>query len=212
MPIPKQSLSDYMLLILLVACICLGTPMSMMMIWRLMRRLQLPTCGVCKPARCNNDDLTRVGSNRSHRSRRGSATPSLPRLEARRRYDWLKLQLNVADLMVLVFYAFSKVIWTMTYDWRGGEMLCKLVRFMNVLSFHMCSNSVVCIGLERMIALLRPFPSTQPCIQRWIPREYIMLSTSIISSILLSLPQFWVWTVAELNPDFPDWRQCVSVW
>lgn len=153
--------------------------------------------------------MTRTGSKRSQRSRRGSATPSLPRLEARRRYDWLKLQLNVADLMVLVFYAFSKVVWTMTYDWRGGETLCKLVRFLNVMSFHMCSNSVVCIGLERMIALLRPFPSTQPCVHPWISREYIMLLASFISAILLSLPQFWVWTVAEVSPDF---AQCVTVW
>lgn len=109
---PKQSVSDYMLLILLITCICVGTPMSMMMIWRLMQRLKLPTCELCKPSRCNGGvNLIRGNSTRSHRSRRGSATPSLPRLEARRRYDWLKLQLNVADLMVLVFYAFSKVIW-----------------------------------------------------------------------------------------------------
>lgn len=87
--------------------------------------------------------------------------------------------------------------------------MCKLVRFLNVLSFHMCSNSVVCIGLERMIALLRPFPGTQPCDLSCMPREYVMLSLSFISSVLLSLPQFWVWTVAEVKP---DWRQCVSVW
>lgn len=61
-------------------------------------------------------------------------------LERKRRQQqsptvWLHLNLNLSDLFVLVFYCFGRFCWLLTYQWYGGEWLCKSMRFAEV-QFH----------------------------------------------------------------------------
>lgn len=52
------------------------------------------------------------------------------------RLDILKRHLNYSDLLVLFIYVPSRVCWLLTYDWRGGNALCKIIKFLHTFSFQ----------------------------------------------------------------------------
>ena len=55
----------------------------------------------------------------------------------------LHINLNVSDLMVLLFFCFGRVCWLLTYQWVGSDALCRIMRFMEAFSFFISSNIVV---------------------------------------------------------------------
>ena len=69
---------------------------------------------------------------------------------------WLHLNLNLSDLFVLIFYCFGRLCWLLTYQWYGGDALCKAMRFAESLSFAISSNILVCIALNRLYLLRQP--------------------------------------------------------
>ena len=46
----------------------------------------------------------------------------------------------MADLLIIFVYTLSDLCWLTTYDWRAGELLCKLVNFGRVLAFYIRSE------------------------------------------------------------------------
>uniref|UniRef100_A0A914NKA2 G-protein coupled receptors family 1 profile domain-containing protein n=1 Tax=Meloidogyne incognita TaxID=6306 RepID=A0A914NKA2_MELIC len=55
------------------------------------------------------------------------------------RLDMLKKHLNYSDLLVLFIYVPSRACWLVTYDWRGGDLLCRLIKFAHTFAFQGCS-------------------------------------------------------------------------
>jgi hypothetical protein len=48
----------------------------------------------------------------------------------------LKQHLNYSDLLILFVYAPSKICWILTYSWRGGDALCRVIKFTHTLGFQ----------------------------------------------------------------------------
>ncbi|CAK5084999.1 unnamed protein product [Meloidogyne enterolobii] len=48
----------------------------------------------------------------------------------------LKKHLNYSDLLVLFIYVPSRACWLVTYDWRGGDLLCRLIKFAHTFAFQ----------------------------------------------------------------------------
>lgn len=71
------------------------------------------------------------------------------------RLDILKRHLNYTDLLVMFIYCPSRALWLITYDWRGGNALCKMVAFLHGLTFQISANVIVCIALDRLLAVLK---------------------------------------------------------
>lgn len=117
----------------------------------------------------------------------------------------LSLHLNTSDLMILFFFAFPKVCWLFTYQWLGGDFLCRLVKFAQVLSFSLSSNIIVCIGLDRLMSLLEPLQIRATA--SWKCKR--MLTVAWVLALIISAPQIHVWTVFE---PVPEWAQCVDIW
>jgi hypothetical protein len=59
------------------------------------------------------------------------------------RLTMLKLHLNIADLMILFIYVTSTACWQITFQWRGGDILCKCIKFLQSTSFQLSSNIMV---------------------------------------------------------------------
>lgn len=120
----------------------------------------------------------------------------------------LKIHLSVTDLMILFFFTLSKLIWWSTYQWMGGEMLCKLIQFMSAFAFYSCSNLIALIGLIRLMAV-KCLITTVP----FYPKRFgLYICTVYGLSFSLSLPQLFVWCVLYPFTRFPDWAQCVTKW
>ncbi|VDM38225.1 unnamed protein product [Toxocara canis] len=61
-----------------------------------------------------------------------------------------KISLTVADLIVLFVYAPTQIIWISTYNWYGGDLLCRTTKFINTFSLHLTANMQVLIAADRL--------------------------------------------------------------
>ncbi len=122
------------------------------------------------------------------------------------RMHLLKRHLNYSDLLVLMIYVPSEVCWLITYDWRGGIVMCKVTKFIHSICFQGSSNVIVCIALDRLMTVLRP---SGCCSKLNKSLVLVMLVGAWSLAVTLSIPQLFVWTVAE---PFPKWNQCVTTW
>lgn len=130
-----------------------------------------------------------------------------------RRMHLLKLHLNASDLLILFVYTASQICWLITYEWRGGPVLCKLVKFLHTLSFGISSNVIVCIAFDRMASTFESRRrSSDDSNKPGLRRVKITLCVAWLLAILGALPQFFVWRTYQ--PFYPDksWTQCVSIW
>uniref|UniRef100_A0A915Q6L8 G-protein coupled receptors family 1 profile domain-containing protein n=1 Tax=Setaria digitata TaxID=48799 RepID=A0A915Q6L8_9BILA len=122
------------------------------------------------------------------------------------RLDILKRHLNYSDLLVLFIYVPSRVCWLLTYDWRGGNSLCKIIKFLHTFSFQVSSNVIVCIAIDRLLSVVSSKHHSPEKAQR---RTRAMLLIAWIAAALISTPQFIVWKTflafEELN-----WSQCMQ--
>ena len=127
----------------------------------------------------------------------------LPRIRSRWDMECLKAHLNVADILILFFYALTEIIWLVTYRWYAGDIMCKTMMFLRAFAFQLLSNLMVCVALNRLLILKRPEADT--CL-KWT------ILIAWLSALLLSSPQFVVWGVGSPIPLHPEWQQCVDIW
>lgn len=118
----------------------------------------------------------------------------------------LKIHLNLSDLMIIFIYTTTKICWLITYQWRGGDFLCKLIQFLNSTSFQISSNIIVCIALDRLLVVL--YKRRTVDVRRSIR---VAIAFAWFFAIIVNIPQLFAWKV--LRP-FPDvvWEQCVTIW
>lgn len=65
----------------------------------------------------------------------------------------LKRHLNISDMGILLVYALSELVWSITYEWHGGVFACKTVAFLRVAVFNLSSYIVVAIAVNRALSL-----------------------------------------------------------
>uniref|UniRef100_A0A915Q3J4 G-protein coupled receptors family 1 profile domain-containing protein n=1 Tax=Setaria digitata TaxID=48799 RepID=A0A915Q3J4_9BILA len=116
-----------------------------------------------------------------------------------------KISLTVADLIVLYVYAPTQIIWIITYNWYGGDFLCRTTKFINTFSLHLTANMQVLIAADRLYitAHLRQIHQKS----RFATNQMIALAWLL--AIACALPQLFVFHVYILPNGKP---QCVSVW
>lgn len=68
----------------------------------------------------------------------------------------LMLHLSIADLIVTFFLMPLEICWRITIQWVGGEVLCKVCQFLRAFGLYLSSNILICISLDRFIAILFP--------------------------------------------------------
>lgn len=122
----------------------------------------------------------------------------------------LNVNLNISDLMILLFYAFTTAVWFTTNQWYGGVLLCKCLKFFQLFSFCLSSNVIVCIGVDRLWSLLAPL-HVKSAANRRCRR---MVAIAWILASVCSAPQLYLWNV-EVQSD-PDrgvtFYQCVNTY
>ncbi len=107
------------------------------------------------------------------------------------RFLYLKLHLIIADLLIIFFYTLSQLIWLSVYSWHGGDFLCRLVKYLHLLSFYLTSNVVVCIAVDRVyvtFTIHRVHQNVSPYVKR-------MMAIAWILALLLSSPQIFIWQI-----------------
>ncbi len=119
----------------------------------------------------------------------------------------LQFHLNISDLMILIFHAIFKISWYSTYEWQGGTLVCKFMKFLEMIAFVISSNVIVCIGFDRLSSL----KSVGTADQR-LRKVKISLLLAWTAAILCSVPMLFAWSVATKDYcDHTEYHQCITV-
>lgn len=59
------------------------------------------------------------------------------------RLDILKRHLNYTDLLTIFIYVPSRAAWLLTYEFRGGDSLCRLVKLSHTFAFQVSMSMFI---------------------------------------------------------------------
>lgn len=119
----------------------------------------------------------------------------------------LQLHLCIAGLLVLLFFALPQICWISTLEFRGGNGLCKLLKFGSLFSLYLSSNIVACMSIDRAVTVVRPLSSTMSSTKsvKWL------IGASWTSAIVCSLPQLYFWRTFTANIGQINFTYCTNV-
>ncbi|XP_023294196.2 gonadotropin-releasing hormone receptor [Lucilia cuprina] len=125
------------------------------------------------------------------------------------RHSWsaiysLIFHLSIADVLVTGFCIIGEAAWCYTVQWLANDLTCKLVKLFQMFSLYLSTYVLVLIGVDRWIAVKYPMKSLNMA-----KRCYRLLGGTYILSLLLSLPQFFIFRVAR-GPFIEEFYQCVT--
>jgi len=100
------------------------------------------------------------------------------------RISLLLLHLCVADLFVTFFLMPMEILWRITVQWYGGDVLCKVCQFFRAFGLYLSSMLVICISLDRFFAVIYPLK-----LASGTRRVRIMLFAAWTSAAVFAAPQ-----------------------
>ncbi|XP_055316680.1 gonadotropin-releasing hormone receptor isoform X2 [Sitodiplosis mosellana] len=125
------------------------------------------------------------------------------------RHTWsaiytLILHLSIADLLVTIFCIFGEAAWNYTVEWIAGEISCKMMKLFQMFALYLSTYVLVLIGIDRWVAVKYPMKSLNMA-----KRCHRLLIFSYILSLVMSLPQYYIFTVTR-GPFIEEFYQCVT--
>ncbi|XP_041465210.1 gonadotropin-releasing hormone II receptor-like [Lytechinus variegatus] len=120
------------------------------------------------------------------------------------RINLLIMHLAVADLLITFVNIPTDVIWFCTVRWLAGNVMCKLLMFIESGAMYASSFVLIVISLDRFAAIVHPLS-----VSKADRRCKIMLRVAWSSSVVCSVPQLFVHEVGS-PPQDPSFTQCVD--
>uniref|UniRef100_A0A4W4GTR1 G-protein coupled receptors family 1 profile domain-containing protein n=1 Tax=Electrophorus electricus TaxID=8005 RepID=A0A4W4GTR1_ELEEL len=119
--------------------------------------------------------------------------------------------LSLADLMVAFFQVLPQLCWKITFRFYGPDFLCRIVKHLQVLGMFASTYMMVMMTLDRYISICHPLKTFQQPTRR----SYIMIGSTWISSLFLSTPQYFIFSLSEIKngSDVYDcWGHFIEPW
>ncbi len=119
--------------------------------------------------------------------------------------------LSLADLVVAFFQVLPQFCWEITFRFYGPDFLCRIVKHLQVLGMFASTYMMVMMTLDRYIAICHPLKT----LQQPTKRAYIMIGSTWLCSLLLSTPQYFIFSLSEIQngSDVYDcWGHFIEPW
>uniref|UniRef100_A0A8C5AHU7 G-protein coupled receptors family 1 profile domain-containing protein n=1 Tax=Gadus morhua TaxID=8049 RepID=A0A8C5AHU7_GADMO len=134
-------------------------------------------------------------------------------LRRRRRHNPLHqfmMNLCLADLVVALFQVLPQLVWDARGSFPGPDLLCRLVKYLQVLGMFASSYMIVAMTMDRHYAICCPLQAYRgAALQRW--NNLILLAWGL--SLLLSLPQVFIFSRSEVAPGvYECWGTFAESW
>ncbi|XP_033104366.1 gonadotropin-releasing hormone receptor-like, partial [Anneissia japonica] len=113
--------------------------------------------------------------------------------------------LAIADLLITYILIIPFIVWIGTIKWVGGDVYCRLFRFSWTFGLYLSSFITVAISLDRCFAIIFPISHNQGICGS--NRVKTMIVISYAASIILSIPQVFIFRTVKFAPDF---EQCTD--
>ncbi|XP_074833357.1 vasopressin V1b receptor [Carettochelys insculpta] len=105
------------------------------------------------------------------------------------------LHLGLTDLGVALFQVLPQMIWEVTYRFLGPDLLCRAVKYLQVLSMFASTYMLIIMTLDRYMAVCHPLRT----LQQPGRQAYLMIGATWLLSGLLSLPQVFIFSLREVH-------------
>ncbi|WAR10304.1 ANR-like protein [Mya arenaria] len=106
------------------------------------------------------------------------------------RMHLLMVHLSVADLFVAVGSVLPQLAWDITFVFKGGDVLCRLVKYMQIVAIYASSYVLVMTAIDRYVAICYPFMS-----RKWTSRTvHKLVVVAWTLSLLFSVPQLFIFS------------------
>ncbi|XP_068450044.1 oxytocin receptor [Clinocottus analis] len=109
-----------------------------------------------------------------------------------RMYYFMK-HLSIADLVVAIFQVLPQLIWDITFRFYGPDILCRLVKYLQVVGMFASTYMLVLMSVDRCLAICQPLRS----LHRRKDRFYVVCSW--VLSLILSIPQMFIFSLIEVG-------------
>ncbi|XP_069563961.1 vasopressin V2 receptor-like [Brachyistius frenatus] len=117
--------------------------------------------------------------------------------------------LCLADLVVAFFQVCPQLIWDVTDRFVGPDLMCRLVKYLQVLGMFSSTYMIVVMTVDRYQAVCNPMVK----FQRTRTRLNIPVCIAWGISLLGSLPQVFIFSRVEVAPGvFDCWANFIQPW
>lgn len=119
-----------------------------------------------------------------------------------------KISLSVADCIVLFIYAPTQFAWIHSYWWFGGDIGCRLFKFISTFGFHLTANMQVLVAADRLLITAKMNRVTRNIKKRQYNTR-LSLAAAWILALICACPQLILFRQKTTPQGFP---QCISIW
>ncbi|XP_034538785.1 oxytocin receptor-like [Notolabrus celidotus] len=117
--------------------------------------------------------------------------------------------LCAADLVVTFFQVCPQLLWDITDRFIGPDILCRLVKYLQVVGMFASTYMIVVMTIDRYQAICNPMVTFQRRRARWNGPVCAAWCVSLIGS----LPQIFIFSRVEVAPGVHDcWAQFIKPW
>ncbi|XP_062267388.1 oxytocin receptor b [Platichthys flesus] len=123
-----------------------------------------------------------------------------------RMYYFMK-HLSIADLVVAVFQVLPQLIWDITFRFYGPDLLCRVVKYLQVVGMFASTYMLVLMSVDRCVAICLPLRS----VHKGKDRFCVLASWTL--SLVFSAPQAYIFSLQEVGDGVYDcWGDFVQPW
>lgn len=117
--------------------------------------------------------------------------------------------LCVADLVVTFFQVCPQLMWDITDRFVGPDVLCRLVKYLQVVGMFASTYMIVAMTVDRYQAVCKPMVT----FQRRRARCNAPVCAAWCVSVIGSLPQIFIFSRVEVAPGVHDcWAHFIKPW
>lgn len=120
------------------------------------------------------------------------------------------VNLCLADLVVAFFQVLPQLLWDITERFQGPDMLCRSVKYLQIVGMFASSFMIVAMTVDRHNAICCPLQTYKGgAISRW--NRSIIVAWGL--AFLLSVPQVFIFSRSEIAPGvFECWGNFAESW
>lgn len=104
------------------------------------------------------------------------------------------LHLALTDLGVALFQVLPQLLWDITYRFWGPDLLCRTIKYLQVLSMFASTYMLLAMTLDRYLAVCHPLRSLRQPSQS----AYPLIAAPWLLAAILSLPQVFIFSLREV--------------
>ena len=115
--------------------------------------------------------------------------------------------LSIADLVVAVFQVLPQLLWDITFRFYGPDLLCRLVKYLQVVGMFASTYLLLLMSLDRCLAICQPLRSLRRRTDR------LAVLATWLGCLVASAPQVHIFSLREVADGvFDCWAVFIEPW